>query len=150
MTIDLSVTAMLFPAISLLLLAYTNRFLTIGRLIRDLHQRWTVDRSEVTRREIGNLRRRLHLIQQMQLVGVLALAASTVATVLVLVGLGTSGAIVFLISLLLLLLSLVISAEEIRISCRAIEMELQALEAADDAESLPSPAPQADPGINNG
>lgn len=38
MEISLTTPALLFPAISLLLLAYTNRFLTLAGLIRNLYK----------------------------------------------------------------------------------------------------------------
>jgi Protein of unknown function (DUF2721). len=40
MEINLTTPALLFPAISLLLLAYTSRFLALAALMRELHVRY--------------------------------------------------------------------------------------------------------------
>ena len=40
MEIDISTPALLFSAISLLILAYTNRFLTIAQIIRNLKKNY--------------------------------------------------------------------------------------------------------------
>ena len=60
----------LFSAISLLLLAYTNRFLSYAQLVRTLKDKYMEDHSAITRAQILNLRRRLHLTKNMQLAGV--------------------------------------------------------------------------------
>src|SRR4051812_44221967 len=73
MEITLATPALLFPAITLLMLAYTNRFLGLASLIRNLHQRWTESHDVVLVAQIENLRRRLGLIRRMQALGVLSL-----------------------------------------------------------------------------
>ena len=73
MEIDVTTPALLFPAISLLLLAFTNRFLALAALIRNLHDRYQARPDELIVAQIGNLRYRVMLIKNMQAFGVLSL-----------------------------------------------------------------------------
>ena len=73
MEISLTTPALLFPAISLLMLAYTNRFLTIATIIRNLHDRYRNEASDNLLGQIANLRYRIYLIRDMQIAGVLSL-----------------------------------------------------------------------------
>lgn len=125
--LELSTPALLFPAISLLLLAYTNRFLALATLVRNLHAAWEADPKAVLLGQIANLRSRLRLIRNMQFVGVLGLALCTFAMLLVYVGVAVAAKVVFLLSLLCLLSSLGLSLWEIWISTRALELQLSSL-----------------------
>ena len=69
----LTTPALLFSAISLILLAYTNRFLGYAALIRDLHAKFLVNKDEILLGQIANLRRRLYLTKNMQIFGVSSL-----------------------------------------------------------------------------
>ena len=122
---DISTPAFLFPAISLLLLAYTNRFLVLAQLIRELNQRDNRELEVVVKRQITNLRSRLHLIRSMQTVGVLSFILCTLSMILHFFEQAQFGSIVFGLSLIALTLSLLISLYEVRISCKAIEIELE-------------------------
>ena len=73
MTLEVSTPALLFPAISLLFLSFTNRFLHLAALIRQLYGAWTEDRDETLMAQISNLRRRLTLIRWMQFLGAVSL-----------------------------------------------------------------------------
>lgn len=73
MEINITTPALLFPAISLLLLAYTNRFLTIATLIRSLHKNYKENPQTALLGQIENLRKRVSLIKHMQGVGVASL-----------------------------------------------------------------------------
>lgn len=127
MTIDLTTPALLFPAISLLLLAYTNRFLVLAQLIRQLHsQRQT--NTDMVIRQISNLRTRLALIKAMQGMGVLSFLLCAMSMLFIFVKLTTPAEWIFAISILLLVLSLLCSLLEIAISTKAIEIELEDLE----------------------
>lgn len=124
---DLTTPALLFPAISLLLLAYTNRFLVLAQLIRQLHnQRQT--KTEMVIRQISNLRNRLTLIKAMQGLGVLSFLLCALSMLLIFLKLIIAAEWIFAISLGLLVLSLLCSLLEIAISTRAIEIELEDLE----------------------
>lgn len=125
---DLTTPALLFPAISLLLLAYTNRFLVLAQLIRQLHVRYKDDHKEVVVRQIANLRQRITLIRRMQALGVMSFILCAVAMFLVFIQLELAAQFAFGLSLFLLLLSLIFSFYEITISTRAIEIELEDLE----------------------
>ncbi len=67
MEIEISTPALLFPAISLLLLAYTNRFLTTGQLIRSLSHQARKHGTKELSGQIANLKKRLELTKWMQL-----------------------------------------------------------------------------------
>ena len=128
MEITLGTPALLFPAITLLMLAYTNRFLGLAALIRNLHHRWTQNRDAVLIAQIQNLRRRLGLIRRMQALGVLSLLVCVVCMFVLFTGHQTAGKVLFGISLLLLLASLVQSLLEIHISTEALKIELARVE----------------------
>jgi len=124
---DLTTPALLFPAISLLLLAYTNRFLVLAQLIRQLHsQRQT--KTDMVSRQISNLRTRLTLIKAMQGMGVLSFLLCALSMLLIFLKLTMPAEWIFVASLLLLVLSLLCSLLEIAISTKAIEIELEDLE----------------------
>lgn len=125
---NLTTPALLFPAISLLLLAYTNRFLVLAQLIRQLHGQYKDDQKEVVVRQIANLRQRITLIRRMQALGVMSFILCAVAMFLVFVQLELVAQYAFGLSIFLLLLSLIFSFYEITISTRAIEIELEDLE----------------------
>jgi len=124
MSIDLSTPALLFPAISLLLLAYTNRFLAIASLIRQLKSSIDERNNASKSKQISNLRKRLNLIIYMQAVGVSSILFCTVSMIFLFEGNDQLGQITFAISLLFMLLSLVLSLSEIFISSKALKIEL--------------------------
>ena len=126
--LSLTTPALLFPAISLILLAYTNRFLSYAQLVRTLKEQHLQHPSKVTRAQIDNLRRRLHLTRTMQLLGVTSLFLCVVTMFLIYVGLMLLSAYVFGAALLLLVGSLGVSIWEIQISVRALEIHLKDME----------------------
>ena len=65
--ITLTTPGLLFSAISLLLLAYTNRFLTLASLIRKLHAEYLENPDKLVHGQIRNLQRRVNLIRNMQI-----------------------------------------------------------------------------------
>ncbi len=127
---DLSLTtpALLFPAISLLLLAYTNRFLVIAQLIRELHQQHSQTHSDITRRQIFNLRKRVKLIKWMQIFGVLSFLLCTFSMLFLFLEKRAGGAITFGISLGSMCLSLLLSLYEVSISINALNIALSDIE----------------------
>jgi hypothetical protein len=128
MEIEVTTPALLFPAISLLLLAYTNRFLTLATLIRSLHKNYKSDPDEVIFEQIENLRKRAHLIKQMQAVGVASLFLCVLCMFLLFAGQIDLGKYIFGVSILLLMWSLVLSMREIAISVDALELHLRDIE----------------------
>ncbi len=133
----LTTPGLLFPAISLLLLAYTNRFLVLAQLIRELNAREGDSIRPLVVAQITNLRKRIKLIRVMQVYGVASFLMCTFSMFALFIKFNTTGIILFGISLSSLALSLLTSLYEIHISCDAIEIELKNIEKkplADKAE----------------
>ena len=103
--LTLTTPALLFSAVSLILLAYTNRFLSYAQLVRSLKEQHLQHPSKVTRAQIDNLRRRLHLTRSMQALGVSSLFLCVVTMFLIYVGMFLLSAYVFGAALLLLIAS---------------------------------------------
>lgn len=123
--VNLSTPALLFPAISLLLLAYTNRFLVLAQLIRDLSNKINSDNKDITHRQISNLRERVQLIIWMQGLGVLSFLLCAVTMTLLYLGWEHLGHWVFGMSLLVMVASLIVSLKEIAISGDALKIQLE-------------------------
>ena len=130
MSLELTTPALLFPAISLLLLAYTNRFLTLAGLIRELHGRYLMGHENTVLGQIVNLRTRVRLIRAMQALGVASFFGCVFCMFLLFFGLMFAAQGVFTLSLLLLMVSLGLSVWEIQMSVGALDLQLQDLEAA--------------------
>lgn len=127
--ITLTTPALLFPAISLLLLAYSNRFLAIASLIRKLHSDYQEKQDSLIMGQIKNLRKRVILIRNMQALGISSLFLCVLCMFLIFAGEYLVGKVVFGISLLFLLASLGLSVREIQISINALNIQLSDLEA---------------------
>ena len=121
MMITLTTPAMLFPAISLLLLAYTNRFLTLASTIRNLDLSHD---PENTQAQINNLRERIQLIKRMQEAGVVSFFLCVLSMLAIYAQYQGIGGSIFAASLVLLLYSLWESVREIRISVEALDVYL--------------------------
>jgi len=128
MPLTLTTPALLFPAISLLLLAYTNRFLTLASLIRDLHAAYRDKHETHIIAQLDNLRRRVWLIQHMQTLGVSSFFCCVLTMFLIFIGQDGAARVVFAVSLLLLLASLWLSLREISISVDALSLQIQDLD----------------------
>ncbi|WP_295935921.1 DUF2721 domain-containing protein [uncultured Alistipes sp.] len=126
--LTLTTPALLFSAISLIMLAYTNRFLSYAQLVRTLKEQQQQHPSKVTCAQIDNLRRRLHLTRTMQILGVSSLFLCVVTMFLIYVGQYEPSAYVFGVALVLLIGSLGVSIWEIQISVRALELHLEDME----------------------
>ncbi len=124
----LTTPALLFPAVSLLLLAFTNRFLAIASLIRQLHGNYLINPKNILEGQLKNLRKRLYLIRLMQLLGVLSLFLCVLAMFLLYMSAKFWGEVIFGVSLISLLISLFISLREIQLSTRALDIELSDME----------------------
>jgi len=127
MYLELTTPALLFPAISLLLLAYTNRFLVTAQLIRGLSANARDGKVPKASKQIKNLKKRVDLIKLMQILGVASLLLCTLSMFLLFVEYSLLGNIIFGISLVLMCASLVVAIKEIAISTNAIEMELEGI-----------------------
>ena len=127
MTLNIETPALLFSATSLILLAYTNRFLTIAQIVRSLKKTYDEKENKNILLEIKNLNLRLTLIRYMQMFGVLCLFLSVFAMLLLFLEQQLSGIYLFGLSLLCLLISLGISFWEISISVNALRLHLSDL-----------------------
>lgn len=127
MTISIQTPALLFSATSLILLAYTNRFLTIAQIIRGLKKTYDQEHNKTILLQIKNLNLRLSLIRYMQLFGVLCLFLSVFGMLVLFFDLQTIGIYFFGFSMLSLLISLAISFWEISISVQALQLHLSDL-----------------------
>ena len=129
MELSITTPALLFPAISLMMLAYTNRFLAIANLIRSLHAKYKQfpDEKHIIT-QIRNLRIRIRLIRSMQAAGVLSFLFCVVCMFTIFKGWTDASFIVFGISLLCFIISLISSLVEITLSMRALEVELSDIE----------------------
>jgi hypothetical protein len=124
MEITLTTPALLFPAISLLLVAYTNRFNTIGGRIRSLHSQYKEKPDDILVGQIESLRKRLYLIKNMQAFGVASLFLCVLCLFVLFAGEVFVGKIIFSSSLIFMMISLGLSFREILISVQALNLEL--------------------------
>jgi len=127
-TLEVSTPALLFPAISLLFLSYTNRFLHLSALIRHLHGDWIKNADAISGAQIENLRRRLTLIRTMQLFGAVSMLLCVISMLGVISEHPRAAMIVFLLALSLMAISLFCLVYEIWISGGALRILLEAVE----------------------
>ena len=126
MQLTLTTPALIFSTISLLLLAYTSRFLALANLIRSLHNQATqeVNRVDILMPQIENLRLRVRIIKNMQLIGIISLFFCVFSMFLIFLQQMILAEFAFAGSLILLMISLSLSAIEINISVKALNIEL--------------------------
>lgn len=125
--ISINTPALLFPAITLMMLAYTNRFLALATLIRNLHAKYKQihEDREIIKAQITSLKRRLVLVKQMQAMGIISFFFCVLSMLSFYLEYERWAFAIFGVSLLSLLLSLALSLNEIFISTRALEIELR-------------------------
>lgn len=134
MEINFNTPALLFPAISLLLLAYTNRYLALANLIRKLHDEYMRgEKVEHLLQQIKILRKRINLVRQMQALGVFSFLCCVITMFGVYKQWTSLNGYIFGISLVSLLASLIISLIEIAQSTKALELELSDMEELDQS-----------------
>jgi hypothetical protein len=126
--ITLATPALLFSAISLLMLAFTNRFLALANLVRGLHAVYKEKPDEVLYGQIRNLRTRLDLIRWMQVFGIASLLLCVFSMFLIYVGTIGAAEVVFGLGLVLMIASLALSIWEIQISVDALNLHLSDIE----------------------
>jgi hypothetical protein len=131
MDININTPALLFPAVSLIMLAYTNRFLALASVVRNLHDRYhNLDdtKKPLIHAQIKNLRIRMRIIRNMQILGVSSFIIAIVCMYAITIGKMETASFLFASSLVLFAISLVLSLWELFISTRSIEIELSDLE----------------------
>jgi hypothetical protein len=127
--LSINTPALLFPAITLLMLAYTNRFLTLGQLVRKLHDEYAKgNREQHILLQIKNIRSRLNLIRYMQGFGVVSFLSCVICMLLLFRNLEDAAYFMFAVSLIFLITSMLLSLVEINKSTKAIELELSDME----------------------
>ena len=138
MDLSINTPALLFPAISLVMLAYTNRFLTLGARVRSLHELYEKNekKDSTIHGQIRNIRYRIRLIKNMQTLGVFAFLCCILCMFLIYIGLNTEANWVFALCMLSFASSLFISLLEINLSMKAIELELSDMEGLEDPSVL--------------
>lgn len=128
MELTIQTPALLFPAISLLLLAFTNKFLAIANLIRNLVSDYEKHRHDLLMTQIASLKRRLQLIRWMQVFGISSMLLCVVTMFLIFENWNMGAKVLFGISLLLMIISLFLSLLEIVLSAGALRLILRDLE----------------------
>jgi len=125
MELTLTTPALLFPAISLLLLGYGNRFLTLASLIRDLYDRYKKDPEPQIKGQLDNLNYRIGIIRNMQIYGVGSFFMCVLCMLVLFVGQVLLGKVIFGLSLLMLLISLGLSLRELQVSIDALRLRIR-------------------------
>ncbi len=128
MEVDVTTPALLFPTISLLLLAYTNRFMGITKLIRQLRYKLNDKNFTHVNRQVANLKHRIKLIIWTQATAVVSLILCTLSMMSNFFEASLFGYISFGLSLILMVISLILSLMEITISAKALNVELEGME----------------------
>lgn len=133
MDISINTPALLFPAISLIMLAYTNRFLALSNRVRSLHDKYAQhNQKQIIHGQIKNLRYRLKLIKNMQALGVITFLSSIFCMYLIYINSMLFAHFIFAFSLITFAASLLLSLLEIKLSTKAIELELSDIEGLED------------------
>lgn len=127
MDLTLTTPALFFPALSLLMLAYTNRFLALANLIRNLYADYQKTADPIILGQLDNLTFRVELLKYMQATGAASILGCVLCMLVLFAGWIDAGKVVFVLSLLLLIASLVLSLVEIWISIGALNLHLSAL-----------------------
>ncbi len=128
MDFSINTPALLFPAVTLLMLAYTNRFNTLATIIRDLYAKYQAAQDLNLLAQIANLRYRVHLIRNMQIFGVLSLLLCVASMFALFEGWRTPGQWLFAAALLLMMISIALSLRELQVSVGALDLLLQDME----------------------
>jgi hypothetical protein len=134
--IPLSTPSLLFPALSLLMLAYTNRFLGLATLVRKLQADWAASQEPVLLAQIQSLRRRIHIIKHMQSLGVLSLMLCVVSMNSLFFSWQLLGQLTFGLSLMFMFASLTLCLMEIQMSGRALDLQLRNVEGKGESDAL--------------
>jgi hypothetical protein len=127
MNLTLSIPALLFPAISLTMLAYNARYLAIAALIRSLYSQYEETDSEKVLLQVKKLTKRLTIIKNMQAVAILSFLLAVITMFLIYIELSFWAKIVFGTSLIALMISLILSLIEVQLSTKALNIELQSI-----------------------
>jgi hypothetical protein len=120
-----AVPALIFPAISLLFLAYTNRFLGLTAVARKMLAAHLAEAQPHWEVQLINIRRRLHLIRQMQMMGLGSIILAALSMGALVNAFERLGQGLFVCSLVCFIGSMGICVHEIKLSIDAIEVEFK-------------------------
>lgn len=126
--LTLTTPALLFSAISLIMLAYTNRFLAYAATIRSLHDKYMENKDSVLIAQIENIKKRLYLTRSMQILGISSLLLCVLTMFLIYIEQQYIAIWVFGLALILLIMSLAYLIIEIQISVKALEHHISDIE----------------------
>jgi uncharacterized membrane protein len=127
--ISINTPALLFPAITLLMLAYTNRFLSLAALVRKLYIEYNRGEKEKNiLNQIKSIRTRLNLIRYMQSFSVLSFLCCVLCMYFIFRNWMVMAHWIFAFSLFFLFLSIILSLIEINKSTKALELQLSDIE----------------------
>lgn len=125
MDFNLQTPTLLFSAISLLMLAYTNRFVVIANLIRELYALHIKEPTQITFDQLANLRKRMRIIRNMQIFGGISFFFSVLSLLMLFAYLDTIAKFAFGVSIIMLLISLLLLLMELQISVHALNIQLK-------------------------
>ena len=128
MQLTLTTPALLFSAISLIMLAYTNRFLAYASIIRSLHDKYLQKKDSILIAQIKNIKKRLYLTRSMQIFGISSLLLCVLTMFLIYIDQNTIAIWVFGLALIFLIISLGLLIVEIQISVKALEHHISDIE----------------------
>ena len=128
MELSIGTPALLFSTVSLLMIAFTNRFMSMASLIRDLHEKFQLKPDKTILVQIVNLRKRISMIRYMQIIAISSLLLSILCMFFIFLGIDLVAKWLFVLGLIGLSISLIISAFEITISTEALDAEISDME----------------------
>ena len=126
--LTITMPAILFPAISLILLAYTVKLIHLGGLVRTMKSQYMQSHNQALLSQLANLRKRIYLIRDMQALGIGSFIFSVFCMLLLFVGYLEIAKYSFGVSLVLLLIALYLSFREIYISAAALKIEIEGMD----------------------
>ena len=124
MILSITDPAFLFPGISLLFLAYTNRYLALANIIRSLNSNVDDEFSPNRVKQIQSLHLRITLIKYMQAFGVVAFLFCVFAMLALIFEQQYFGEVLFVASLVSMVVSLLLSLTEVLKSGQSLKIEL--------------------------
>ncbi|MBU3195212.1 DUF2721 domain-containing protein [Clostridium algidicarnis] len=122
---ELTTPAVLFTSISLLISAYTSRFLSLAQLVRQLDNQYKQEKSEDILKQIRNLQLRISIIRYTQIMGGVSFFLCALSTFLIFKDKNFAGEVAFGASLIALMISLLLLIIEVQISVKALNVQLE-------------------------
>lgn len=125
--LELTTPAVILSAAALLLLTYTNRFLTATSRTRELYDRYQKTPNHNILIQIKSQKKRLKLMRIMKVFLISCLFATVFSMLLVYTNYPVFASWAFSVALLFMLASLLVSIREINLCLRALDAQLSDL-----------------------